>query len=634
MIVETKKSDVIVCGDVKSSAFKIQASAKAFEILSSNIYTNKVRAIIREVSCNAHDAHVAVGNKSPFDVHLPTYLEPWLSIRDYGPGLSDDQIREVYTTYFFSTKTESNDYIGALGLGSKSPFCLVDSFSVTSYHNGTKRIYTCFKSENGEPAIAMLAEETTGESNGLLVHVDVEGRYYPEFTEEAVEIYKYFSNVPNINIPEVKQRVEEYKNSLIVNTGDIKTNMKRGETVVVMGNVAYNLPSQYQNYIEGEIVFNIGELSFDPGRENLSLDTKTINNLKAKLENFENVIAEYICNDIESQPDLYNKARKAQMYSNNARFSSTVSAKISKACENYKCEVTTQYLVKTLSYRGSVNTYTEKGPLKLNNVVFFHNKPGYTQRLDHCLRQQNLQHNHFILLTPEQIAESQIDPSIVLCPSILEKPIRANKQTVKKGKVFLWNWSYSAKTAWVEKTNIPQEVKVYVKIHNNKIWGSKKFPDLYYLKKRLTTLRELNIVNSDDLPTDIYGVKSSYCDSKQFKSDNNWIHIDDYISNLLKSFHGKDFLSESDTNYELLLKIAKNVDMEDFKQLEELHKEYSTQSELMSFLQQLWIPINKVNSLSELVNTIYSKYPMLKYVDIYNFNSAKQHVLEYIDLMA
>ncbi len=60
-ILSNDKRDVSISNDFKTSEFKIQASAKAFEILSSNIYTNKVRAVIREYNCNAYDAHVAAG---------------------------------------------------------------------------------------------------------------------------------------------------------------------------------------------------------------------------------------------------------------------------------------------------------------------------------------------------------------------------------------------------------------------------------------------------------------------------------------------------------------------------------------------------------------------------------------------
>ena len=134
--------------------FKIKNSAKAFSILSSGLYANKIRAIIRELSCNAYDSHVAAGTVSePFDIHLPNSFEPYFAIRDYGIGLDHSGVVNVYTTYFESTKTDSNDYIGALGLGSKSPFSYVNTFKVVAIKNGRRGVYTTFINENGVPSI-------------------------------------------------------------------------------------------------------------------------------------------------------------------------------------------------------------------------------------------------------------------------------------------------------------------------------------------------------------------------------------------------------------------------------------------------------------------------------------------------
>ena len=38
--------------------FRIEASSKAFEILANNLYKDKILAVVRELSCNAFDAHV------------------------------------------------------------------------------------------------------------------------------------------------------------------------------------------------------------------------------------------------------------------------------------------------------------------------------------------------------------------------------------------------------------------------------------------------------------------------------------------------------------------------------------------------------------------------------------------------
>ena len=260
-ILSNDKRDVSVSNDFKTSGFKIQASAKAFEILSSNIYTNKVRAVIREYNCNAYDAHVAAGNGEPWDVHLPTLLEPYFSVRDYGTGLSDQQVREIFTTYFHSTKTNSNDFVGALGLGSKSAFSLVDSFTVVSYYNGVKTDYCCYKDEYGEPQIATLASSDTDEPNGLEVSMSVEGRQ-DDFEDEAVNVFKYFDVLPNINDKEVVKYILKSKGyyKFVCDEGSFNTGY--GSLYARMGNVAYKIPSDYKSDLSGFINFNIYQRKF------------------------------------------------------------------------------------------------------------------------------------------------------------------------------------------------------------------------------------------------------------------------------------------------------------------------------------------------------------------------------------
>ena len=112
-------NEVVLSNVGATGEFRIRNSAKAFKILSDGLYSNKIRAIVRELSCNALDSHIGAGKPNvPFEVHLPTVLEPWFAVRDFGLGLDGDQVTNIYTTYFESTKTDSNAFIGALGLSS------------------------------------------------------------------------------------------------------------------------------------------------------------------------------------------------------------------------------------------------------------------------------------------------------------------------------------------------------------------------------------------------------------------------------------------------------------------------------------------------------------------------------------
>lgn len=244
MKVEHGQSNVLGSANVgASSDFRINPSAQAFRILSSGLYSDKISAVLREIGCNASDAHIAAGKKStPFEVKLPNTLDPHFYIKDFGPGLSDEEVRELYSTYFMSTKQTSNDFTGAFGLGSKSPFSYTDSFTVTSVKDGVQRVYTAHLNEQGSPAITLMTEGPADEDwpSGVSVGFPVRPGDFNEFSYKAANIYRFFSPIPNVLGRESKIEAPTFEVStphfMLKHTGD--TNIRSS---VVMGNVAYPL---------------------------------------------------------------------------------------------------------------------------------------------------------------------------------------------------------------------------------------------------------------------------------------------------------------------------------------------------------------------------------------------------------
>ncbi len=180
--------------------YTINNSPEAFRILSSGIYKDKVGAVVREISTNAYDAHVLVGREDrPFDVHLPVEIAPYFSVRDYGPGLSEPNMMELYSTYFLSDKNQSDALVGGKGLGSKSPFSYTKSFTVVSRFEGVKGTYDCFLNEKRMPAIVLRHSEPSDEESGLEVIVPVNRQTdFREFLARARRSYSYFPVVPNV----------------------------------------------------------------------------------------------------------------------------------------------------------------------------------------------------------------------------------------------------------------------------------------------------------------------------------------------------------------------------------------------------------------------------------------------------
>lgn len=299
--------------------FRIRNSAKAFNILSSGLYANKIRAIIRELSCNAVDSHKAAGKKDvPFDVHLPNQLEPYFSIRDYGTGLDHEQVTNIYTTYFESTKTSSNEFIGALGLGSKSPFSYTDNFTVTATKNSRKRIYTAFINEHGVPSIALMMEEETSDPDGVEVRFAVNDRYdFDKFRQEAREVYTYFSLRPVIGGNNSFSFYDPTYESKDIIPG-VHAYQNNKKSVAVMGNIAYPIAVPEADTSLGElrsllncgleIHFDIGELDFQASREGLSYIPQTVASIKKKLVALNDVLAEKISEEANLIPNLWERA--------------------------------------------------------------------------------------------------------------------------------------------------------------------------------------------------------------------------------------------------------------------------------------------------------------------------------------
>ncbi|XAO54297.1 rIIA lysis inhibitor [Yersinia phage vB_YenM_P778] len=184
---------------MQTSAASIEMTPEMFTLLSSGIYTHKERAVVRELSCNCIDAHNMNGNEDvPFDVHLPSQLEPYFEVRDYGLGMSHDDVMSLYLSYGTSTKRDSNTQIGGFGIGSKSPFAIAQSFTVDSIFGGVQRKYSVYM-ENGIPQVTKLTEFPTDTKSGMIVRVAVSNDKITTFTREAGNIYAHFPVKPNLN---------------------------------------------------------------------------------------------------------------------------------------------------------------------------------------------------------------------------------------------------------------------------------------------------------------------------------------------------------------------------------------------------------------------------------------------------
>lgn len=319
MIVPETEKTIISSGISGAQEYKILANSKMMNILSNNIYSNKVRAVMRELSTNAYDSHVAAGNKHlPFDVYLPTDLDLTFKIRDYGTGLSPENVIQLYSTYGSSNKTNSNEFVGFMGLGSKSPFSIVSTFTTISYFNGKKYTFINYKNEQDIPSISLMSEIDTDEPNGIEISMLVSKDLSWQFISEKEYVFLPFDVRPNIWVKSSNTFFSENKgynkitfNDYIVNRDFPHINfiLTKGSFynsfksfLVKMGNVFYQIPREYtphsdyfsgfskkntnQSLVYAFIEVDIGDIDVSTSREEIQKTSRTEKVIKQKISNF------------------------------------------------------------------------------------------------------------------------------------------------------------------------------------------------------------------------------------------------------------------------------------------------------------------------------------------------------------
>jgi len=292
------KRELVVSGSLAEGKFGISEKnhRHLITILRSTLYTNKILAVLREYSANAWDANREAGKGDvPIQVVLPTELDASLIIRDEGPGLSEKDIFEVYTKYGDSTKRDTNDKVGFLGIGSKSAFAYADTFTITSWHRGTKKVYVAVLDETDMGVVTKMHEEPCElRKTGVEIKVPVNPKDAPAFEREAEPLFRYFNPRPDINLTFEEQEITEYKSGFI--TPYRRYESENVSWIAVMGCIPYrlnfnqiwdDLDETTQEVLEkrsGGLFFEIGEVNMAASREELEYTDATLETIKKKID--------------------------------------------------------------------------------------------------------------------------------------------------------------------------------------------------------------------------------------------------------------------------------------------------------------------------------------------------------------
>lgn len=522
---------------VESSVnYEIAQSSKLMDLLSNALYSNKIAAVIRELSTNAWDAHIMSGNTEQVPtMWLPSYGDLNFKLRDYGTGLTPEQMQKVYKVYGVSDKTHSNDYNGCMGLGSKSPYCYTKSFTTISYVDGIKYIYINAKGADGIPTLNLMHSESTTEPNGLEISFAINPYDYTTFATEAANIFRWFEkpfdfrmggNTTTLNLT-IDRSEFKGDNWAILNNSH--------NSYAVMGNVAYPIDASqikvvydnttnlqpvtwyksaiattchYETIVRAgiELRFDMGEVDFDVSREKLQYTEKTKKALREAIDLAYNDFQGQISSTMAACKNDWAKRKELAKWKSN-RFWSIIKEM------DFGVKIGRATAIENRVYNNrNYNKRRNDRAYEINAddcVVYVNDAPG---RLATIKSKFDFgEKGVHVVISPKDMLkfaqEQGMAPDDFILFSSLPKAPRTSKYAAKTGDVFTLNpngrytgYATNFKGDWVEEEDEPEE-GCYVEINRYK-------PEQFTTPGRVKSIIEQLKNNGFEVPP-VYGIKSS-----------------------------------------------------------------------------------------------------------------------------
>jgi hypothetical protein len=292
-------------GNEHKMMFDENSVAHLMSVLT-DLYSDPELAVIREYSTNGLDSQIAAGVSRPIEITTPNPLSPFFKVKDYGLGMDDDDIQNIYSKYGASTKRDSDTVVGMLGLGCKSALTYTNQFTLNAVKNGVKYIVAISRTEDGSGVMEIVDSVVTDEPNGVEVVVPVKRHH--EFERKSQEFFRFWK--PGTVL--VNGKEPEY-----VTGNPIAENIILAKGLnadyVVMGNVAYpvdethSLSGGYSYYRRYGIVatIEIGSVNFTPSRESLHYTRRTEATLTAIKQLVSSRMKVAVQEHIDSQENAY-----------------------------------------------------------------------------------------------------------------------------------------------------------------------------------------------------------------------------------------------------------------------------------------------------------------------------------------
>lgn len=581
-----------------------------------------------------------------------------------------------YAFYGKSSKRNSNDVVGHLGVGCKSAFAYTDTFTITSIHEGIKSLYSATKDATGYK-IYCLNSEPSDEPSGIEISIYVNPSDVSLFVDNAFKFFKHFNPRPNfINNNYINSWIDAYQTSKLMDAGKwivySQKSSHQNSISVVMGNICYpvNLENiqlesnvsrflDYWKYKSIVLFANIGDISHASTRENLKYDNKTKEWLVDAISRIPQDASELSqkflseCTNLWQAKVLYHNLISTQLENGllNVQYDGHDLSKLNSFLTEYRPS-------KALRYNHGTSRWEAKNNIPAwENTVVFYAKGDITftsvmPRLQNYIKLHSYKlsdHQTYIVFfkNPENaqkfIDSEQFDGcemiDLASCPYI--KPSRSrNIVSLPAGSILEFNdfghyYHKLNSDHWKVPSDIPDnELKYYLVISHYQPTEMKlSMSELYNLST------DIKLISNSS--TKLYGVKKS----EVSKLDDSWVNIKTYFNIKFQEMcRNQEFMNYLTHKY-LFSKSEQYRTLYDFKSYDSKIPDNHPVKEFLQTItpylnddfsfnrlkRYIFIPDTKDDTLYEkqmsFIQEFFSKYYMLKHVTIDNNNI--QDILEY-----
>lgn len=272
-----------------------------------NMYSDKEMAVIREYSTNARDSHIRAGIDRPIEITTPSYLSYFFKVKDYGIGMSRQDIIDIYSKYGASTKRVRADENGLLGIGAKSGLTYTDQFTIVAVKDGAKINVAVSRAVDGGGSMTILSETQTTEPNGVEIVIPVTRNN--SFEHKCQKFFQYW-DASEVLINGKPPRTADLNK--LTDRIHLKSDVDYyDKPIVVMGGVPYEINQDQIRMPNSLVAFvEIGTVAFQPNREYLHYTPKTISALNGLKEEYRENLVKTVQKEVDEQPTRLEAIKK------------------------------------------------------------------------------------------------------------------------------------------------------------------------------------------------------------------------------------------------------------------------------------------------------------------------------------